>query len=322
VDGVDRAEELVHAARELLGADVRPLDGDSGEVFSVGVAGEQAVLRLYARDPSRAAVDAALLTLVRGLLPVPRVLERRLRGTTEAPAFLLLERLSGVRLDRWLAEADADLRQRAGEHVGRILAQLAGIPFLRAGEFVGAGLEIEARPGPASVVERVEARRGRGALAALSEEDFAGLVEVAHSAEEILERGGGRRVCLVHGGFDPTNLLVDPTTGEVTGVLDWERAHAGSPHTDLGALLRFESDAIFAQAVVRTYAQRVPGLPIDPDIAGDLGEIVALARAADLATVVDLAAHSDRDPAATAALGLLQATARCRNLAAGRPLWP
>ncbi|REF34724.1 phosphotransferase family protein [Thermasporomyces composti] len=320
MEGPSSAAGLVHAARALLGADVRPLDGDSGEVFLVGVAGEEAVLRLYARDPARAAVDAALLALVRGLLPVPRVLEQRVRGTPEAPAFLLLERLPGVRLDQWLPEADADLRARAGGSVGRVLAQLAGIPFLRAGEFVGAELRIEARARSASLVDLVEDRRTRGALAALSEEDLTGLVEVARSAEDILDRGGEPRICLVHGDFDPSNLLVDPTTGEVTGVLDWELAHAGTPHTDLGALLRFESDATFAEAVLRAYAWRVPGIATNPDKADDLGALVELARAADLPALLDAAMRSDA--AATAAIRLLQATARCRNLAAGRPTWP
>src|SRR6185369_10770832 len=58
------------------GAEVVPLSGGySGETFLVTGAGEQAVLRLYARRPERAAVDQALLDRVRGLLPVPRVLE-------------------------------------------------------------------------------------------------------------------------------------------------------------------------------------------------------------------------------------------------------
>lgn len=368
VDGTDPGEGLVHAARELLGADVRPLEGDSGEVFLVGVAGEQAVLRLYTRDSSRAAVDAALLALVRGLLPVPRVLEQRGQGTPEAPAFLLLERLPGIRLDQWLGQADAGLRERAGDSVGRILARLAGVPFLRAGRFVDSELRLEPWPSPVSLAERVASSRDQGALAGLSDEDFAGLVEVARGAEDLLETGGGRRVCLVHGCFDPTNVLVDPTTGEITGLLDWELAHAGRLHTDLGALLRFESDPVFGRAVVRAYIRHAPGLfgdadvpqssgnsrrpgisrslgitdgddvtgshgihgmtsgmPDDSDLARVSAKVVELARAADLAAVIDLAAQSPDpagDPTTDAAVDLLQATARCRNLAAGRPTPP
>ena len=45
-------------------------------------------------------------------------------------------------------------------------------------------------------------------------------------------------VSLVHGDFKPSNLLVDPEDGHVTGVLDWEFAFAGSPLFDLATLLR------------------------------------------------------------------------------------
>ena len=59
------------------------------------------------------------------------------------------------------------------------------------------------------------------------------------------------RCCLVHSDFNPKNLLVDPDTLEVTGLLDWEFAHAGHPYTDLGNLLRFERDPVFTDGGAR-----------------------------------------------------------------------
>ncbi|ADB30209.1 aminoglycoside phosphotransferase [Kribbella flavida DSM 17836] len=38
---------------------------------------------------------------------------------------------------------------------------------------------------------------------------------------------------LVHGDFGPNNLLLDPETFAVTGVVDWEFAHYGDPLDDL-----------------------------------------------------------------------------------------
>ena len=52
------------------------------------------------------------------------------------------------------------------------------------------------------------------------------------------------RVCLVHSDLNPKNLLFDPDTLALTGVLDWEFAHAGHPFTDLGNLLRFDRDPV------------------------------------------------------------------------------
>lgn len=41
---------------------------------------------------------------------------------------------------------------------------------------------------------------------------------------------------LVHGDFNPTNILIHQ--GEVSGILDWEFSHSGTPYMDIGNLLR------------------------------------------------------------------------------------
>jgi aminoglycoside phosphotransferase (APT) family kinase protein len=40
------------------------------------------------------------------------------------------------------------------------------------------------------------------------------------------------RVCLVHGDFRPANILIDE--GRISALLDWELAHLGDTHDDLG----------------------------------------------------------------------------------------
>ena len=88
------------------------------------------------------------------------------------------------------------------------------------------------------------------------------------------------RRCLVHSDVNPKNLLVDPGTLTVTGLLDWEFAHAGHPFTDLGNLLRFDREPAFAEAVLAAYARASRR---------DAGDALDLARAADLWALVDLA---------------------------------
>jgi len=93
-------------------ASLTPLDGGwSGETFLAEVAGERSVVRIYARPSRRGAaaheVDAALLRLVRGLLPVPEVLEvRRADEATGMPALLVTSFLPGDRLDLLLPRLD------------------------------------------------------------------------------------------------------------------------------------------------------------------------------------------------------------------------
>lgn len=303
--------ELADAARKLLGADVRPLSGGySGETFLVGAAGEEAVLRLYLRDPERAEVDAALLEFVRGIVPVPRVLDQR-KADTYGPSHLLLELLPGIRLDELLPSASDDVRQAAGRSVGRVLARLAGIPFLRAGEFAGA--ELDVRPWPpegGGLRPWVESHRDLGAFARWTAEEFDGLLEVADDAQQLLDRS--RRISLCHSDLNAKNVLVDATTGEVTGLIDWEFAHAGTPYTDLGNLLRLETDEIFCAAVVGAFVAYAP--PVDEGF-------LDLARAADLYAMVDLVARRSGFDLVERVHELVRATARTGTLAAGRPDW-
>lgn len=308
--------DLSTAARDLLGADVQPLDGGySGETFAVEAAGEQAVLRLYLRQPERAAVDTALHQLVHGILPVPRVLEARPVPEPDQPAYLLLERVPGVRLDTYLAEqSDPTLLARAGSDVGRILGQLSGIPYLRSGEFVGPELEVRRWEGSAEGLPRwVESHRTNGRLAGWTADEFERLVVIATDAQALLDTH--HRVVLCHSDVNPKNLLVDPDTGGVVALLDWEYAHAGMPHADLGNLLRFETVEPFCAAVVSSYRDRIPDPTDDPR------EMLELGRAADLFALVDLAGRERQNRVTELANALLRTTIDENSLAAGRPDW-
>jgi aminoglycoside phosphotransferase (APT) family kinase protein len=299
------------AAALFPGAEVAPLSGGySGETFLVTSAGEQAVLRLYARRPDRAAVDAALLERVRGLLPVPRVLEASLVPESPGGApFLLLEALPGDRLDVVLPAADPPLRRRLGAAVAGVLVLLATERMPRPGWFADARLEPEPFPPAAADPARwLAAHAGAPWFARLPRSEREALRAVAERARGLAT--AGTRVSLVHGDLNPKNLLVDPATGGVTGVLDWEFAYAGAPLADVGNLLRFETDPDFTGAVAAGYAERAPDVP-----AGWL----AVARALDLMALVDLAARPDPTPVVDGARRLLRATARSGDLAAGRP---
>ncbi len=121
--------------------------------------------------------------------------------------------------------------------------------------------------------------------------------------KEILDRT--TRACLVHSDFNPKNILVEPSTGEVTGLLDWEYSHAGSPFTDLGNLLRFDRRPDLADAVLSTYSDNVVDAPED---------LLDRARAVDMWALVDLAARRDENPVAARAHDRLLAMARSGDL--------
>jgi aminoglycoside phosphotransferase (APT) family kinase protein len=290
---------------ESVAASAVPLSGGyGGETYAVSAAGEDAVLRLYLRHPARASVDVALMQLVRGLLPVPRVLDAKPDGEDGDPPYVLTERLPGVNLETYLGTAPDEQRRRVGEQLGELLVRLSGMPFLTSGEFIGRGLAIE--PFDLGDLRQWFNRHTEDIGFSRSQADS--LYDVLDAAEDLAADGPGR-VCLVHSDFNPKNLLVDPGTAELTGLIDWEFAHAGSPYSDLGNLLRFCTDPVLGGAVLAVVRRKAPGL-------GD--RLEERARAADLWAVIDLAARAAANPVATAAHTLLTRIADRGELAGGR----
>lgn len=285
-----------------------PLEGGwSGETFLGEVAGTRSVVRIYAdpgdRGDAAAEIDAALLRLVRGLLPVPEVLEvRRPDPALGAPGLLVTELLPGTRGDLLLPTlSDAELA-RAGTSLGEMVAVLGGMPMLRTGGFVDGSLTVEPWPAADDLPAYVATKQSD---LGLDPGDSTRLDAVAVDAQALLDTDSRR--CLVHSDVNPKNLLLDPDTLEVTGLLDWEFCHAGHPFTDLGNLLRFDREPAFVDAVLAAYVDR---------LGGDPAAVLELARAADLLALVELASRRGANPVADRAHERVRAIARTGDPAA------
>lgn len=280
--------------------------GHSGRTFAAEVAGERAVVRIYPPVDGRGhrppEVDEAVLRLVRGLVPVPEVLEvRRVRPGAGEPGLLVTSRLPGERGDLVLAGLDDDGAARLGRALGAVAGTLAGMPSLRPGAFLDADLALGALPGD-GLVEWVTLRLG-----AWSERDRGRLEDVAVRAQDLLDTVG--RACVVHGDLNPKNVLVDPAGPDLTGVVDWEFAHAGHPWTDVGNLVRLDRRPAYVEGVLSAWTDLRGGRP---------EELLEGARAADLWALVDLAARAGENPVADRAEVLLRAVAATGDLHA----WP
>lgn len=285
-------------------ADVQLLPGGwSGRTFVARTGDQLSVVRIFPPDePVQAPeVQAGVLNLVRGLLPVPRVLEvRRSDPSTDQPGLLVTEFLPGERGELVLPSLGEEGLAQVGHHVGRLVGTLGGMPALGAGSFDDAHLRIE----PFVLAEDLAAwvSQHSGAFAGWSASERDGLAEVAFESQRILDSES--RTCLVHSDLNPKNLLIDPDTLEITGLVDWEFAHAGHPGTDVGNVVRFDRAPAYVEAVVAGYReQRGP----------DPSALLELARAADLWALVELAARAGHNPITDRAHTLLLAIARARD---------
>ena len=274
-----------------------PLAGGwSGETFLADVGDERCVVRIYARPGDRGdaapEVDAALLRLVRGLVPVAEVLEVRRRDeATDVPGLLVTSFVGGVRGDELLPTLDGDDLTAVGRRLGSLAASLAAMPMLRSGPFVDGDLRIGSFDVPDGLPAYVEDR------------ELPELRSVAAEAQELLD--SVTRCSLVHSDLNPKNVLLDPDTLDVTALVDWEFAHAGHPYADLGNLTRFDRAPAYLDAVLGAFTDRHGGTPADA---------LALARAADLWALIDLASRAGQNPVADRAHALLADIARTGDL--------
>ena len=269
---------------------MEPLAGGfSGETFLATAGDEQTVVRIYGaglrhRGPEAPEVDAAVLHLVRGLIPVPEVLEVR-RGDPDSgvPGLLVTSLMPGERLESVLPHLDESELGAVGAELGILLGRLSHIAMPFTGTFADASLRIE--PFTVTLPEWLTQH----------ELGIPGLGRVVEEADGLEEPAG--RTCLVHSDFNPKNVLVDPDTLAVTALLDWEFAHAGNRFADLGNLLRFEESPVLVRSVLAAYRSFVPDAPED---------LVARARGADLWALMELASRAGENPVADRALARLQ----------------
>ncbi|WP_292608763.1 phosphotransferase [Nocardioides sp. REDSEA-S30_B4] len=297
-------------------AGLEPMEGGwSGRTFLAEAGGERTVVRVYDPDdhdgPTR---DAAVLALgsavLAGCAPVPSVVEvRDGDAASGAPGLLLTEHLPGTRGDLLLPRLDEPGLAAAGAALGEVVARLAGTVQLRAGWFADASLRIEAWEPPwdaALLEELVEVLAPR---LGLGDSELRELSALCRHADDVLAGASG--ACLVHGDLNPKNVLLvrDPDTTDggvsVSGVLDWEFAHAGSPWADLGNLLRFDRAPAYVDALLGTVAER-RGV--------DVATLVERARAADLVAVMELATRRGDNPVADLAHRQLVAMVRRGDL--------
>lgn len=223
------------------------------------------LVRLWVRDPGAAARELALLRLVAGRVPVPRVLHAAADNPVTGHPYAILEWVDGQRLDTAIAR-DAAGAAALGAAAGAALAGIHSFHFDRTGFLDAApAVSVPAEIGGAGLAGflhdcLVEGSGGERLGAALTD------AVLAFAAREgALLDGWDGPPCLTHSDFNGSNILVRPGASPVAAVLDWEFAFSGAPFFDLGNLLRPPLGAVdgFAAAVADGYVAAGGRLPAD-----------------------------------------------------------
>lgn len=216
---------------QRIGRFAGPLEVLGGGQANLNVRVEGRVLRIYRRDRSALAIEAALLARPWRSFRVPRVLAR-------GEDYLVLEDVPHGRL-----AAD----EETGAAVGRALSEIHAVACPAAG-FLDGALRVR------ETFELLPALREHMARQ-LDGSDLRAPVLATFDAHAPALRPHAEGAALLHGDFKPANLH-RAADGRLL-VLDWEFAWAGAPLLDVGQLVRWDPPAAFVAGFERTY----PDLP-------------------------------------------------------------
>ncbi|UQX04720.1 phosphotransferase family protein [Streptomyces sp. RerS4] len=191
------------------------------------------------------AVEIAVLSRAAARsVPVSAVVAADPQGHVTGRPTLLYRFVEGVPLSKVLAEGpDSGEAQVLGRAIGRVLARIGRVRLPRPGVFADSSLVPDPDSGDTlgdlpGFVERCLATGASDGTLSGTDSDM--LRALAHRGPLALAAVAGERR-LVHGDFNPKNVLVQRRAGQwaVAAVLDWELAFSGSPLFDVGNMLRF-----------------------------------------------------------------------------------
>jgi len=241
-------QKIVETALKGCSAvDVQPLtDGFRNANFRIQLDStpEFVVLRIYEHDASLCRKEVDLLNMIRQSVPAPEIIHAEAGGMDEVPPFVLLSYIEGIAFRELNRGGDPNSIAQAAYDAGQILALIGRTTFPKSG-WLGPGLSVTApllegiNPGPRFVDLCLASGNVRQRMRAKLRDQVSALVWSYAAQFASLDN----ETNLVHGDFGKRNLLVRKV-GEswtVAGVLDWEFAIAGSPLTDVGHFLRYET---------------------------------------------------------------------------------
>ena len=233
------------------------------------------LLRVYVRDADAVHRERKLAELVASRVPVPRFYSV---GEYESYHYAIVEFIEGKSLrDLILRQADFAMDEVMRE-CGHLLARLQEFSFPHSG-FFDAELNVSepfSREGFLGFVE--ECLRHDDVQSSLGLEVTKEISHAVHRHKELIP--DPKQHTLVHGDFDPANILVRQvgSAWKVSAILDWEFAFSGPWLCDVANMLRYAHRVppIFEKAFLGGLQEAGVRLPDGWRITTDLSNLLSL----------------------------------------------
>jgi len=233
------------------------------------------LLRIYLRDKKSAILEQNLYKLLESKVPVPIIYYV---GCVEEYCFAICQFIEGITLrDLLLSDIPHNL-EAIMQEVGLILAKISKIEFAEAG-FFDQNLNIIEETSKASYLTFVDQLwQNQFICQALSSTIINKIKYYLDKYAALLP--GEDEKHLVHGDFDPANILVKQVDGiwKIAAILDWEFSFSGPLMFDVANMLRYSHHMpdIFMQSFLKGLKDGGIILPDNWQITAHLLNLVSL----------------------------------------------
>jgi aminoglycoside phosphotransferase (APT) family kinase protein len=194
------------------------------------------LLRIYLRDKNSAILEQNLYKLLGSKVPVPIIYYV---GYIDDYHFAICQFIQGITLRNLLLSDVPHNVEAIMKEVGLILAKFSKIEFAEAG-FFDQNLNIIERTSRASYLTFVDQLwQNQFICQTLNPAIINKIKDYLNKYAELLPNENEKH--LVHGDFDPANILVKQVDGiwKIAAILDWEFAFSGSIIFDVANCLRY-----------------------------------------------------------------------------------
>jgi|GEM_PF-221341 len=247
----EKTQEKVHISQDLIlkmlqayypKSDIKNISKVEGGCANINVlvelnnSNKLVVLRIYLRDKNSAYKEKKISEILCGKIPIPEIYHITEKfGYT----FAIVKYLEGTSLrEILLSNRRADIGKIMLK-VGETLGAISRVKFKVSG-FFDKNFEINESIEKGSIYHfccRILEEENVKAILPL--EKIKEIKNLFYEYETLLPDNSEKN--LVHGDFDPSNILVKEINGqlEISGIMDWEFAFSGSTLFDVANMLRY-----------------------------------------------------------------------------------